>query len=144
MARRAVRKVTSAPSRRIWPGRRQSTIMKSSALPGFCWSWVAASRPASPVAAQPANRSVARARAVKPSRRRAGGAPSAAPAQPKRGGVLRVAERADPVGFDTLGKKKASVYTQLVFAYTHNRLFKYGPGGGIGPDLAPAPSPPTP
>jgi hypothetical protein len=30
------------------------------------------------------------------------------PAQaPKRGGILRVAEQSDPVGFDTLGKKKA-------------------------------------
>ena len=71
-------------------------------------------------------------------------AASSAPAQPKRGGVLRVAERADPVGFDTLGKKKASVYTQLVFAYTHNRLFKYGPGGEIVPDLAAAHSQPSP
>src|SRR5574341_257359 len=63
--------------------------------------------------------------------------PSSAPAQtPKRGGVLRLVERADPVGFDTLGKKKASVYTQLALGYTHNRLFKYGPKGEIVPDLA--------
>ena len=50
------------------------------------------------------------------------------PAQaPKRGGILRVAEQYDPVGFDTLGKKKAPVYTQLALAYTHNRLLKYDP-----------------
>ncbi len=48
---------------------------------------------------------------------------------PKRGGVLRVAEQSDPVGFDTLGKKKAPVYTQLALAYTHNRLLKYDPLG---------------
>ena len=54
-----------------------------------------------------------------------------APAQvPKRGGVLRVAEASDPVGFDTLGKKKAPVYTELALAYTHNRLLKYAPAGG--------------
>lgn len=58
------------------------------------------------------------------------------PAEPKRGGVLHLAERADPVGFDTLGKKKAAVYTQLALGYTHNRLFKYGPTGDIVPDLA--------
>src|SRR3990172_12456000 len=68
-----------------------------------------------------------------------------APAQQaKGGGVLRLAERADPVGFDTLGKKKASVYTQLALAYTHNRLFKYGPGGEIVPDLVAAHSQPSP
>ncbi len=67
-----------------------------------------------------------------------------APAEPKRGGVLRIAERSDPVGFDTLGKKKASVYTQLVLAYTHNRLFKYGPSGEVVPDLAEAYSQPSP
>ena len=70
---------------------------------------------------------------------------STAPAQPpKRGGVLRLAERADPVGFDTLGKKKAAVYTQLALAYTHNRLFKYGPKGEVVPDLAAAFSQPNP
>jgi peptide/nickel transport system substrate-binding protein len=57
-------------------------------------------------------------------------------AQPKSGGVLRLVERGDPVGFDTLGKKKASVYTQSMLAYTHNRLFRYGPKGAIVPDLA--------
>jgi peptide/nickel transport system substrate-binding protein len=62
------------------------------------------------------------------------GTPAAA--QPKTGGVLRLVERADPVGFDTLGKKKASVYTQSMLAYTHNRLFRYGPKGDIVPDLA--------
>src|SRR3989304_3710318 len=68
-----------------------------------------------------------------------------APAQPaKRGGVLRIAERSDPVGFDTLGKKKASVYTQLALGYTHNRLFKYGPKGEIVPDLAASFSQPNP
>jgi len=67
-----------------------------------------------------------------------------APAQPKRGGVLRIAERSDPVGFDTLGKKKASVYTQLVLAYTHNRLFKYSPSGDVVPDLAESSSQPSP
>ena len=63
---------------------------------------------------------------------------SAAPlaAQPKSGGVLRLVERADPVGFDTLGKKKASVYTQSMLAFTHNRLFRYGPKGDVVPDLA--------
>ncbi len=55
--------------------------------------------------------------------------------QPKRGGVLRVAERGDPVGFDTLGKKKAPVYTQLALTYTHSRLFKYSSSGEIVPDL---------
>jgi peptide/nickel transport system substrate-binding protein len=68
----------------------------------------------------------------------------AEPAEPRRGGVLRVAERADPVGFDTLGKKKASVFTQLALAYTHNRLFKYGPTGDIVPDLAASFSQPNP
>jgi peptide/nickel transport system substrate-binding protein len=59
------------------------------------------------------------------------------PAQsPKRGGVLRVSEQSDPVGFDTLGKKKAAVYTQLAMAYTHNRLLKYDPSGEIVNDLA--------
>jgi len=68
-----------------------------------------------------------------------------APAQQaKRGGVLRLAERSDPVGFDTLGKKKTSVYTQLALAYTHNRLFKYGPKGEIVPDLAASFSQPNP
>jgi len=57
-------------------------------------------------------------------------------AQPKSGGVLRLVERADPVGFDTLGKKKASVYTQSMLAFTHNRLFRYGPKGDVVPDLA--------
>jgi peptide/nickel transport system substrate-binding protein len=57
-------------------------------------------------------------------------------AQPRSGGVLRLVERGDPVGFDTLGRKKASVYTQSMLAYTHNRLFKYGPKGDIVPDLA--------
>jgi peptide/nickel transport system substrate-binding protein len=65
-------------------------------------------------------------------------------AEPKRGGVLKVAERADPVGFDTLGKKKAPVYTQLALAYTHNRLFKYAPGGEIVPDLAASYTQPNP
>ena len=55
---------------------------------------------------------------------------------PKRGGVLRVAERADPVGFDTLGKKKAAVYTQLALGFTHSRLFRYAPSGEIVPDVA--------
>jgi peptide/nickel transport system substrate-binding protein len=60
-----------------------------------------------------------------------------APAQaPKRGGVIRVAEQSDPVGFDTLGKKKAPVYTQLALAYTHNRLLKYDPAGEVVNDLA--------
>jgi peptide/nickel transport system substrate-binding protein len=60
-----------------------------------------------------------------------------APAQaPRRGGVLRVAEQSDPVGFDTLGKKKAPVYTQLALAYTHNRLLKYDPAGEVVNDLA--------
>ena len=59
-----------------------------------------------------------------------------AEAQPKRGGVLRLAERTDPVGFDTLGQKKPAVYTQLALGYTHNRLFKYGLKGEILPDLA--------
>ena len=59
------------------------------------------------------------------------------PAQaPKRGGILRVAEQSDPVGFDTLGKKKAPVYTQLALAYTHNRLLKYDPSGEVVNDLA--------
>jgi peptide/nickel transport system substrate-binding protein len=59
------------------------------------------------------------------------------PAQaPKRGGVIRVAEQSDPVGFDTLGKKKAPVYTQLALAYTHNRLLKYDPAGEVVHDLA--------
>ncbi len=71
-------------------------------------------------------------------------APVEPQAQPKRGGVLRIAERADPVGFDTLGKKKAAVYTQLALAYTHNRLFKYGPKGEIVPDLAASFSQPNP
>ena len=34
--------------------------------------------------------------------------PTAEAQAPKKGGVLRVAERADPVGFDTLGQKKAA------------------------------------
>jgi peptide/nickel transport system substrate-binding protein len=55
---------------------------------------------------------------------------------PRRGGVLRVAEQADPVGFDTLGKKKVAVYTQLALAYTHNRLLKYDPAGEVVNDLA--------
>ena len=38
-----------------------------------------------------------------------------------------MAEQSDPVGFETLGKKKAAVYTQLALAYTHNRLLKYDP-----------------
>jgi len=60
-----------------------------------------------------------------------------APAQaPKRGGVLRVAEQSDPVGFDTLGKKKAAVYTQLALGYTHNRLLRYDAHGEIVSDLA--------
>jgi peptide/nickel transport system substrate-binding protein len=60
-----------------------------------------------------------------------------APAQsPKRGGVLHVSEQSDPVGFDTLGKKKAAVYTQLALAYTHNRLLKYDPSGEVVNDLA--------
>lgn len=63
---------------------------------------------------------------------------------PKRGGVLRLVERGEPVGFDTLGKKKASVYTQSILAYTHNRLFKYGPKGDIVPDLATSVSRPNP
>ena len=41
-----------------------------------------------------------------------------------------------PVGFDTLGKKKAAVYTQLALAYTHNRLLKYDPSGEVVNDLA--------
>jgi peptide/nickel transport system substrate-binding protein len=69
---------------------------------------------------------------------------SAAVAQPKPGGVLRIADRFDPVGFDTLGKKKASVYTQVALSYTHNRLFKYTPGGDIVPDLAASVSRPNP
>ncbi len=68
----------------------------------------------------------------------------ASAAEPRRGGVLRVAERTDPVGFDTLGKKKASVFTQLALGYTHNRLFKYGPTGDIVPDLAASYSQPNP
>jgi peptide/nickel transport system substrate-binding protein len=64
--------------------------------------------------------------------------------QPKRGGVLRLVDLADPVGFDTLGKKKASVYTQLALAYTHNRLFRYGPKGDVVPDLAASVSQPNP
>ena len=67
-----------------------------------------------------------------------------ATAQPKRGGVLRVAERTDPVGFDTLGQKKAAVYTQLALGYTHNRLFKYGPKGEVVLDLAASYSQPNP
>jgi len=68
-----------------------------------------------------------------------------APAQtPKRGGVLRVAEQSDPVGFDTLGKKKAPVSTQLALAYTHNRLLKYDPAGRIVNDLAAGWTQPTP
>jgi peptide/nickel transport system substrate-binding protein len=61
-----------------------------------------------------------------------------APAQaPKRGGVLRVSEQSDPVGFDTLGKKKAAVYTQLAIAFTHNRLLKYEAATGeVVGDLA--------
>ena len=70
-------------------------------------------------------------------------APAPAPA-PKRGGVLRVAEQSDPVGFDTLGKKKAPVYTQLALAYTHNRLLKYDPAGRIVNDLAAGWTQPTP
>ena len=67
------------------------------------------------------------------------------PAQaPKRGGVLRVAEQSDPVGFDTLGKKKAPVYTQLALAYTHNRLLKYDPAGKVVNDLAASWTQPTP
>ncbi len=70
---------------------------------------------------------------------------SVAPAQPPaRGGVLRIAELSDPVGFDTLGKKKAAVYTQLALGYTHNRLFKYGPKGEVVPDLAASFSQPSP
>jgi peptide/nickel transport system substrate-binding protein len=68
----------------------------------------------------------------------------AAHAQPKHGGVLRVAERTDPVGFDTLGQKKPAVYTQLALGYTHNRLFKNGPKGEIVPDLALSWSQPNP
>ncbi|MBI2202670.1 MAG: ABC transporter substrate-binding protein [Candidatus Rokubacteria bacterium] len=64
------------------------------------------------------------------------GGSSAALAQPKQGGVLRVAERFEPVGFDTLAKKKASVYTQVALSFTHNRLFKYSPAGDVVPDLA--------
>jgi peptide/nickel transport system substrate-binding protein len=71
-------------------------------------------------------------------------APSAPAQPPKRGGVLRLMERADPVGFDTLGKKKAAVYTQLALAYTHNRLFKYGPKGEVVADLAASFSQPNP
>ena len=67
------------------------------------------------------------------------------PAQaPKRGGILRVAEQSDPVGFDTLGKKKAPVYTQLALAYTHNRLLKYDPSGEVVNDLAASWSQPNP
>jgi peptide/nickel transport system substrate-binding protein len=70
---------------------------------------------------------------------------SVAPAQPPaRGGVLRTAELSDPVGFDTLGKKKAAVYTQLALGYTHNRLFKYGPKGEVVPDLAASFAQPNP
>ena len=68
----------------------------------------------------------------------------ARPAEPRRGGVLRLAERTDPVGFDTLGRKKASVYTQLALGYTHNRLFKYSQTGDIVPDLAASFSQPDP
>ena len=67
-----------------------------------------------------------------------------ATAQPRRGGVLRIAERTDPVGFDTLGQKKAAVYTQLALGYTHNRLFKYGPKGEVVLDLAASYSQPNP
>jgi len=68
-----------------------------------------------------------------------------APAQsPKRGGVLHVSEQSDPVGFDTLGKKKAAVYTQLALAYTHNRLLKYDPSGEIVNDLAASWTQPNP
>jgi peptide/nickel transport system substrate-binding protein len=71
--------------------------------------------------------------------------PVTAPAQqPKRGGVLRIMESFDPVGFDTLGKKKASVYTQLALGYTHNRLFKYSPAGEVIPDLAASVAHPNP
>jgi peptide/nickel transport system substrate-binding protein len=63
---------------------------------------------------------------------------------PKRGGVLRVAELSDPVGFDTLGKKKAAVYTQLALGYTHNRLFRYDAKGEVVPDLAAAVFQPNP
>ena len=55
---------------------------------------------------------------------------------PKKGGVLRVAERADPVGFDTLGQKKAAVYAQLALTFTHSRLFRYTPTGEVVPDVA--------
>ena len=68
-----------------------------------------------------------------------------APAQaPKRGGILKVAEQSDPVGFDTLGKKKATVHTQLALAYTHNRLLKYDPAGEVVNDLAERWTQPTP
>jgi peptide/nickel transport system substrate-binding protein len=69
-----------------------------------------------------------------------------APAQaPRRGGVLRVSEQSDPVGFDTLGKKKAAVYTQLAIAFTHNRLLKYDPAtGAVVNDLAEKWSQPNP
>jgi len=70
--------------------------------------------------------------------------PAAHAQQPRRGGVLRIMERADPVGFDTLGKKKASVYTQLALGYTHNRLFRYSPAGEVIPDLAASVSQPEP
>jgi len=56
--------------------------------------------------------------------------------EPKHGGVLRVAERTDPVGFDTLGKSRAPVYTQLALGYTHSRLFVFTAEGELVPDLA--------
>jgi peptide/nickel transport system substrate-binding protein len=62
--------------------------------------------------------------------------PAAEAQTPKKGGVLRVAERADPVGFDTLGQKKAAVYTQLALTFTHSRLFRYTPTGEVVPDVA--------
>jgi peptide/nickel transport system substrate-binding protein len=72
-------------------------------------------------------------------------AAAATPAQaPRRGGVLRVAEQSDPVGFDTLGKKKAPVFTQLALGYTHSRLFKYDAAGDVVPDLAASWTQPTP
>ena len=62
--------------------------------------------------------------------------PAAEAQTPKKGGVLRVAERADPVGFDTLGQKKAAVYTQLALTFTHSRLFRYTPAGEVVPNVA--------
>ena len=61
---------------------------------------------------------------------------------PPRPGARRAAASSawpssrDPVGFDTLGQKKAPVYTQLALAYTHNRLLKYDPAGEVVNDLA--------